>query len=89
MFSVPFPVPWGLAAARLQTGRDVDRLTFGKRHDTPFFTSLCALDAAEALHLALAHQRVDSLTLTPNSASTAALISGLEASRATLKMTWF
>ncbi len=50
--------------------------------------ALATADAAEALDLALAVQRVDRLTLTLNSASTAALICGLVASAATMKTTW-
>jgi hypothetical protein len=46
-----------------------------------FLTSLLRAErAAEPLHLALADQGVDALTLTPNSASTAALICGFVAS---------
>src|SRR5512134_2094211 len=47
----------------LETGRDVDRVAFLERHDGLLGIALLGASAAEGLHLALAHQRVDRLHL--------------------------
>ena len=64
-------------------------MAFVEGHDRLLDVALLAADAAEALHLALADERVDAFTLTSNSFSTAALICGLVAFGRTLKTTWF